>query len=103
MSNIERYSEYKYEAGLYNDNVDGDWCKYADVDSIIKRNAELEAEIARLRKDVALPDALIKWANLPDVEPELTSESTKGEWRSDGYQAARRWVKMQLDLMKGDA
>jgi hypothetical protein len=44
---------------------------------------------------------LIAWANLPRVGPELIASSSKGEWRSDGYNSAREYVKSQLDKMKG--
>ena len=38
-----------------------------------------------------IPAALIEWANLSEYEPT--------QWHK-GYEAARRWVKMQLDTMK---
>lgn len=43
-------------------------------------------------KPAQMPAALIEWANLSEYEPT--------QWHK-GYEAARRWVKMQLDTMKG--
>jgi hypothetical protein len=82
MSEFKRY-EPDYEDSTMQFSVgdvfvmspidNGDWCLYEDVEPIIQRNKELEAEIARLREQnpAQLPDG---WKLVPIIcTPEIES------------------------------
>jgi hypothetical protein len=104
MSEIKRYytSGAKLKSGdtyvEFTEHLTGQLCRYEDVEPIVKRNKELEDELARLREHKPaqeLPAELVEWAN---------------SWQEDdsdmpsyliGCNDMKHFVKSQIEKMKG--
>jgi hypothetical protein len=77
MSEIKRYftSDMQLHSGetlvVFAEHLEGQLCRYEDVAPIIQRNAELEAELTRLREQKPaqeLPAELVEWDNTPPID-----------------------------------